>query len=265
MRNAYVYVDGFNLYYSLKQTNLKWLDIKSLANRLLPNLNILVIKYFTADVSGARDPDAPRRQKIYYKALKTIHGLEIIKGNFITKTIWRPLVSFPYANTDLVYRDGAITHLQQGYYTFKNPSTGQNNKIYTDDNPTNYKEKSSIEGRKYSVEYPMVIVHTNEEKGSDVNIAAHLVNDACDNKYETAVLISADTDLIEPVRIATQERYKEVVMVAPFGRQIEKFKSIATETRKIKQKQLVDCQFPDPIILADGSELNKPPIWNTVP
>jgi len=35
---TYVYVDGFNLYYSaLKNTPYKWLDLRALFARILPN------------------------------------------------------------------------------------------------------------------------------------------------------------------------------------------------------------------------------------
>lgn len=40
-----------------------------------------------------------------------------------------------------------------------------------------------------------------EEKGSDVNIAAHLIHDAHTGKYDVGVLISNDSDLAEPLRI----------------------------------------------------------------
>ena len=44
-----------------------------------------------------------------------------------------------------------------------------------------------------------------EEKGSDVNIATHMVHDAHLGLYDTAVVISNDSDLVEPVKII---RYK---------------------------------------------------------
>lgn len=38
--------------------------------------------------------------------------------------------------------------------------------------------------------------HNMEEKGSDVNLAAHLVKDAWRGLFESAVVISNDTDLV---------------------------------------------------------------------
>jgi hypothetical protein len=42
-----------------------------------------------------------------------------------------------------------------------------------------------------------------EEKGSDVNLASHLVNDGWKNIFDVAVVVSNDTDLVEPIRIVT--------------------------------------------------------------
>ena len=45
---TYVYVDGFNLYYgAVKDTKLKWLDLRQLCQLLLPGLSIDKIKYFS--------------------------------------------------------------------------------------------------------------------------------------------------------------------------------------------------------------------------
>ncbi len=62
---TWVYVDGFNLYYgALKGTPFKWLNPIALATQLLPAGHVIErLKYFTAHVSGAADPDVPRRQQ----------------------------------------------------------------------------------------------------------------------------------------------------------------------------------------------------------
>jgi NYN domain len=41
-----------------------------------------------------------------------------------------------------------------------------------------------------------------EEKGSDVALATYLILDACRGDCETAVLITNDSDLREPLRVA---------------------------------------------------------------
>lgn len=58
-----------------------------------------------------------------------------------------------------------------------------------------------------------VRVVRSEEKGSDVNLATHMLLDAFDNEYEGALLISNDSDLAEPVRVV-QSRFDRPVGVA---------------------------------------------------
>jgi len=53
-----------------------------------------------------------------------------------------------------------------------------------------------------------------EEKGSDVNLAVHMVNDAWKNLYDCAVICSNDGDLSEAVRIVRRELHKTVLLVA---------------------------------------------------
>lgn len=52
-----------------------------------------------------------------------------------------------------------------------------------------------------------------EEKGSDVNLAAHLLNDAWKGVFDAAVVVSNDTDLVEPIRMVTTERGKPVIVM----------------------------------------------------
>lgn len=80
-----VYIDGFNLYYRrLKdRPGIKWVNPLALARRILPNNNIVKVRYFTARVSGRLDPDAPHRQQIYFDALSSVPEIEITFGSFL--------------------------------------------------------------------------------------------------------------------------------------------------------------------------------------
>ena len=55
-----------------------------------------------------------------------------------------------------------------------------------------------------------VRVIKTEEKGSDVNLATHLLIDGVDDSYELAVVLSNDSDLLEPIRVVTQRLGKPV-------------------------------------------------------
>jgi hypothetical protein len=47
---------------------------------------------------------------------------------------------------------------------------------------------------------PFVEVFKTEEKGSDVNLATHLLHDAYQHRFECAIVVSGDSDLVEPVQ-----------------------------------------------------------------
>ena len=65
----------------------------------------------------------------------------------------------------------------------------------------------------------MAKVVKTSEKGSDVNLATHLLHDAYRNKFEAAVLITGDSDLLEAVRIVSKEVKKIVGVICPQLRQ----------------------------------------------
>ena len=92
---TYVYVDGFNLYHrALRKTRYKWLNVEALAKNLLSdNHEIVCLRYFTAPVSGKRDPGQPIRQQRYLQALQTLPCVSIHQGNFLVSKKWRPLVT----------------------------------------------------------------------------------------------------------------------------------------------------------------------------
>ncbi len=97
MQRTIVYIDGFNLYYGcLKNSPYKWLDLKSLFEKLLNDSHkICKIKYFTASISSYGDKDESMlRQKYYLQAIKAyIPELEIYYGHYLTHEINARLVN----------------------------------------------------------------------------------------------------------------------------------------------------------------------------
>ena len=93
--NTIVYIDGLNLYYSLKNTPYKWLNIKALIETVLDSSwhNIVAIKYFTARVqSTLTDPSKDSRQDIFLQAIQTLQKVEIVYGKFKKRDIKAPLL-----------------------------------------------------------------------------------------------------------------------------------------------------------------------------
>ena len=98
-----------------------------------------------------------------------------------------------------------------------------------------------------------------EEKGSDVNLAAHLLNDAWKDLFEAAVVISNDTDLVLPIRMVTQERRKPVFVVCPGRWQIApQLRRAASHVRHIRPSMLRAAQLPDTL---PGTTVSKPADW----
>lgn len=54
-----------------------------------------------------------------------------------------------------------------------------------------------------------------EEKGSDVNLAAYLLDDCFTNDFDEAVVISNDSDLALPIELVTTKYRKGVWVINP--------------------------------------------------
>ncbi len=208
MKRAYVYIDGFNLYYAVRNTPYRWLNLSLLARTLLPRCQVIGIKYFTAQVlSFPGDPAAPSRQQVYWRALSTLPDLKIVLGRFQVKPITLPL------------------------------------------------ESDSSR---------MAAVLKSEEKGSDVNLASHLLFDAFKHEIDEAAVISGDSDLATPIQ-----------MVRGFGIDVRIFdprepkrtcldlKRVGSTYSHIYRSVYKKCQFPDSLLDKEGKTLQKPIEWNT--
>ena len=106
-----------------------------------------------------------------------------------------------------------------------------------------------------------VEVIKTEEKGSDVNLAAHLINDGYKNLYELAVIVSNDSDLIEAVRIVRSDLSLDVGVFNPHRRNPSvALRQSATFFRPIRSGVLAASQFP-PIMQDANGTFHKPNSW----
>jgi hypothetical protein len=107
--------------------------------------------------------------------------------------------------------------------------------------------------------YPVVAkVWKTEEKGSDVNLASHLIRDACQGEFDVAAVLSNDTDLVEPVRIVTQELGLPVGLLCPVPTPATGLATVASFIRHVRIQHLQSSQFPDTI---PGFAINRPATW----
>jgi len=92
-----------------------------------------------------------------------------------------------------------------------------------------------------------------EEKGSDVNIATHLLHDGHMNRYDVAVLLTNDSDLLEPVRIVRHELKKKVGIIIPGEHPSKVLLREADFVRRLRDGVLKAAQFPEELTDANGT------------
>ena len=99
-----------------------------------------------------------------------------------------------------------------------------------------------------------------EEKGSDVNIAAHLLNDGYKGLYESAVLVTNDSDLCEPIRMVRQELGLNVGLLCPYPKPSRELGKYVIFVKPIRQSVLKASQFPVTMTDSVGT-FHKPASW----
>ena len=201
MDKVIAYIDGYNLYYGLRDQGWKrfyWLNLQKLAEQFLkPNQTLVETKYFTTIVKYP--DDKRRRQQVFLEALQTLPNLSVFYGHFLSDP---------------------VTCHQCGH-------------TYT----------------------------THHEKMTDVNISVELMKDAFQDRFDVAFLISADSDLVSPVRIVQQLfPKKKVISIFPPGRFSSALKRISAGTLRIGHVNLSKSLFPERVN-KNGIALDRPNRW----
>ena len=196
------YVDGFNLYFGMKEGNHNdtlWLDVQKLAKNLLkPNQELVYTKYFTSRVRN--HPQKEKRQSTYIDAIDTLSECKIYYGHYQSQVeeCRRCGHTYPYAN----------------------------------------------------------------EKMTDVNIAVQILTDAYSDKFDMALLITGDSDLVPPINsVHSLFNNKRVVVAFPPNRFNISVKNAAKGSMMIGRKKLKDSQFPERVTKMDGFTLKCPETW----
>ncbi|MEW6216707.1 MAG: NYN domain-containing protein [Candidatus Bipolaricaulota bacterium] len=101
-----------------------------------------------------------------------------------------------------------------------------------------------------------------EEKMTDVNMAVEMMLDAFQDRWDTALLVSGDSDLTAPIqRIRSLFTGKRIVVAFPPDRTSVQLRKVAHAYLTIGRKKLADSQFPDTVRKADGYTLTRPEEW----
>ncbi len=99
-----------------------------------------------------------------------------------------------------------------------------------------------------------------EEKGSDVNLATHLLHDAHLGRFDIAVVVSNDSDLLEPIKIVRQELGKRVGILNPHPNPSRALLPHIDFVKQIRAGVLRVSQFPTTLTDQHGA-FTKPAAW----
>jgi uncharacterized LabA/DUF88 family protein len=181
------------------------------------------IVYCTARVSAVANDSAHRDQDIYLKAIKATDSVDHIEyGNYVART-----------KTGLLATDHPGTHRPV---------------IHTSTWPVMVRDNSgaSVPDAQFMVKY-----QHHEEKGSDVNVASHLLIDILTNTIDAAVVVSNDSDLAYPIKVA--RRHVPVGLINPRSGptagdlQGDKDEGVGNHWWwRLKAQTFKDHQLPDP-------------------
>lgn len=177
-----VYIDGYNLYYGGRglcgksTPGWRWLDVRGLTQRIIDNhsgwsaAEICSVTYCTARISGQEGSNSHHEQDVYIRALGISNAVTHIEyGNYVTRLAVAPLATPDKKNRPVLV----------------NPRW-----------PLMVKTQEGADAPESTF---MATVSRREEKGSDVNVASHLLIDTLEKSIDAAVVISNDSDLAFPI------------------------------------------------------------------
>jgi uncharacterized LabA/DUF88 family protein len=97
---------------------------------------------------------------------------------------------------------------------------------------------------------------------TDVNIATEMLSDAFTNRFDVALLLSADGDLVGPVqKVRHLFPEKRIVVVFPPARYSNALRSAANACLHLDRATLAQSVFPDQVVKPDGFVLQRPAEW----
>ncbi|MGE5785420.1 MAG: NYN domain-containing protein [Myxococcales bacterium] len=103
---------------------------------------------------------------------------------------------------------------------------------------------------------------TYEEKMTDVRIATRLLGDAIDDQFDTAIIISGDSDLTPPVQeVLARFPTKRIVVAFPPDRHSDQLRKAATSAFTLGEAHLRQSQLPDVVTTVTGFKLTRPVYW----
>ncbi|MGH3504509.1 MAG: NYN domain-containing protein [Nocardioidaceae bacterium] len=107
-----------------------------------------------------------------------------------------------------------------------------------------------------------VEVVNTEEKGSDVNLASLLLLDPFRRECDLAVVVSNDSDLCEPIRVAKEELGIRVGILNPAQHPSQDLVRLRPAfVKRIRPGALAKSQLPEALIDPHGDIVRRPSRW----
>jgi 6-hydroxy-3-succinoylpyridine 3-monooxygenase len=105
-----------------------------------------------------------------------------------------------------------------------------------------------------------------EEKGTDVNIALQMLDDAYQGACDHIILVSGDSDLVPAVRLVKKRHPKIQVTVYipatdPKRGAARELRNVADKHKTLPSELLPKAQFPQSLIGSSGKIICKPSNW----
>lgn len=104
---------------------------------------------------------------------------------------------------------------------------------------------------------------TFEEKMTDVNIALKIFEDAIMDKYDKAIILSGDSDLVPAIQATKNLHPNKIIGVLfPPNRKTFTLVDFSDFHMKIGEKHLKSAILPNPYTLKDGTTISQPTSWS---
>ena len=100
------------------------------------------------------------------------------------------------------------------------------------------------------------------EKATDVNLVVALMDDAYDDLFDIAFVVSADGDLA-PAISAVQQQFtnKRVIVAMPPGRNNRAPRQVAYGYTRLSRETLDACQLPDDVVIPKETTVHRLKAW----
>jgi len=106
-----------------------------------------------------------------------------------------------------------------------------------------------------------------EEKGTDVNIAVHMIKDAINDECDRLIVVSGDSDLVPAVKAVKLITPNKIVIVYVPANNIvrgaaNELRNSSDRHKTLPNNLLSKAQFPDQLTDSKGGIIQKPEAWS---